>query len=616
MQAEIIQSVLDGKDTLALLPTGGGKSLCFQVPAMMKDGICIVVSPLIALIKDQVSNLNKRGIKAVALISGMSRRELDITLDNCAYGNYKFLYLSPERLTTELARERITKMKVNLLAVDEAHCISQWGYDFRPAYLKIAEAKPLLEGVPILALTATATEDVKKDICEKLEFKEENIFQNSFERKNIANIVRYEESKLNKLVAIFTKVQGTGIVYVRKRKKTKEIANHLLKNGISADYYHAGLDIGTRSLKQEKWIRDETRVMVCTNAFGMGIDKPDVRLVVHTDLPDNIESYYQESGRAGRDGRKSFAILLYNISDKLEVDHRLKNNYPTHREVVQVYNALGNYFQLATGAGEGQSFDFDIVDFAITFQLDIVKTHNSLKLIEQQGLIVVSDSVFIPSRIKVIVNKEELYKFQIANRKFDPFIKLLLRTHIGLFEDFVNVNERELAQRFDLSKKNIIAYLEYLNKLNLIAYEIQSDRPKITFMVARKSADNLGLDVSFIRNRKALYERKLRAILSYAVNKTQCRSRFVLDYFGEQDNHRCGACDICLERHKLGLSDLEYDAVIKEIHAQIKLGNNNLDELVRNVKKYNEQKIFQTLRGLMDSGQVVQYDNKQLVWSE
>lgn len=598
--------MLQGHDTLALLPTGGGKSVCYQVPAMMQEGMCVVVSPLIALMKDQVSNLQKRNIKAIAIYAGMTRREIDLLLNNCIYGAYKFLYLSPERLATDIVQARIGQMPVKLLAVDEAHCISQWGYDFRPPYLKIAEICPLLNNVPVLALTATATADVKKDICEKLEFKNEKIFQGSFERKNIAYVNRFEENKPQKLVTIFERTPGCGIVYVRNRRHTKEVSDFLNKNRISADYYHAGLDMAQRSTKQEQWVNDQTRVMVCTNAFGMGIDKPDVRTVVHLDLPENIESYYQESGRAGRDGNKSFAVLLHNNADKAETEKRIENNFPSLKEVLNVYTALGNFFQIAVGAGKGESYEFDIIKFCNNYNFENLKAHHALRLLEQQGQIAVSDAVFTPARIKVIVSKEQLYKFQIANKNSDPIVKFLLRTHIGLFDEFVNVNEREAAQRLKISRDEVVKTLELMDKLNLAVYEKQSDKPQITFLEAREDARYLRLDGNFIQQRKNNFETKMQAMLDYTLNKTKCRSQYVLDYFGETDNYRCGICDVCLERNKVEASDIELEAIVADIKRELSKGNNELHDLVKNISTHSEKKVMETLRWLMDNGQITQ----------
>lgn len=615
LQEDIIQSVMQGNDTLALLPTGGGKSICYQVPAMMKPGLCLVISPLIALMRDQVASLRKRKIKAAAIYSGMSRREIDLLLNNCMYGAYKFLYLSPERLATEMVQARIGQMPVNLLAVDEAHCISQWGYDFRPPYLKIAEIRPLLKEVPVLALTATATPQVKQDICEKLMFSNEKIFQGSFERKNIAYVVRFEDNKLHKLVTVFDRIPGCGIVYVRNRRRAKEISDFLRKNGTAADYYHAGLELKERSVKQEKWISDAVRVMVCTNAFGMGIDKPDVRCVIHVDLPENIEMYYQESGRAGRDGKKSFAVLLYNLSDKAEMEKRVRSSFPSLQDVQHVYTALGNYFHLAVGAGKGESYDFDLAAFSKTYNFDMLKVHHALRLLEQQGLLAVSDAVFTPSRMQIIVSKEELYKFQVANAHSDPIVKFLLRTHIGLFDEMVSVNEGEIARRLKIDKSQVVKTLELMNHLNIAVYEKQTDKPQLTFLEAREDVRYLDLDAGFIEKRKRHYESSLLNMLAYAMNKSRCRSQYVLDYFGETDNYRCGICDICLQRNKTGMTDVEFEAVVAEIKKQLASGSLSLDTLVRTIKGHSEQKVVSAMRWLLDSRQVCQHGT-QFSWNQ
>ncbi|MFT6148003.1 MAG: ATP-dependent DNA helicase RecQ, partial [Saprospiraceae bacterium] len=429
MQLEIIKSVLDGKDTLALLPTGGGKSICFQIPALCQEGICIVVSPLIALMKDQVHNLNKRGIPAVAIYSGMHYREIDRVFDNCAYGKIKFLYLSPERLMTDLAQERIKKMNVNLIAIDEAHCISQWGYDFRPPYLEIAKIRILHPKVPFLALTATATPEVVTDIQERLEFKTENVFQKSFRRDNLAYVVLNDEGKLEKMLSILQKVKGSSVVYVRNRKKTKEAAQFLQLNNIYADFYHAGLTNDVRSKKQDAWINNQTRVMVSTNAFGMGIDKPDVRTVIHLTLPDSLEAYFQEAGRAGRDGNRAFSILLYSETDKVELERQFEQSYPAFSEIKQVYRALGSYFQLAIGSGLGESFDFDLIEFCRHYKFKVVETFNALKILMHEGWLFMTEAVYVPSSLMVKATKEDLYDYKLRNKGFENLITTILRTY-------------------------------------------------------------------------------------------------------------------------------------------------------------------------------------------
>ncbi|MBK9673140.1 MAG: ATP-dependent DNA helicase RecQ [Bacteroidetes bacterium] len=453
LQENIIQSILDGTDTLALLPTGGGKSICFQVPALAMDGVCVVISPLIALMKDQVDNLTKRGIKACAVYSGMKKQEIDVLLDNCVYGKIKFLYLSPERLSSELVKVRLSKMKISFLAIDEAHCISQWGYDFRPAYLRIAELRELLPQQKILALTATATPEVVKDIQQQLNFKNSKVFIASFERKNLAYIVLQEEDKWNRLLKIVTSLKGAGIIYARNRKRTQEIALFLQRNSITADYYHAGLSPQVRDTKQNNWMLNNCRIMVCTNAFGMGIDKPDVRFVVHLELPDSLEAYFQEAGRAGRDGNKSYGIVLFQSVDSNESMHRLKQGFPTVSEIKSVYQALCNYYKLAIGSGLEITFDFDSADFCNTFNLKANHVFNCLKFLEKEEYLSLSDSSKTNAKLKILLNKQALFDFQVANKDLDILIKTILRSYSGAFDEFILISETELAKRTAQKKK-------------------------------------------------------------------------------------------------------------------------------------------------------------------
>lgn len=601
LQEDIINSVLQGKDTLALMPTGGGKSLCFQVPAMAKEGVCLVISPLIALMKDQVHNLKKRGIIASAIFSGMNKREIDIVLENCIHGKTKFLYLSPERLTTEIFRERVKSMKVSLLAVDEAHCISQWGYDFRPPYLQIAELRELLPDIPILALTATATEEVKKDIQQKLKFKNENVFQKSFERKNLSYAVLYEEGKLNKMADIFQKVKGSGIVYVRNRKKTKEIAEHLQRKKIVADFYHAGLDAKIRSDKQDRWINNKTRIMVCTNAFGMGIDKPDVRVVVHLDLPESLEAYYQEAGRAGRDEKKSYAVLFYTDSDKFELERKLKENFSPIEEIKQVYQALGNYFQIAIGAGAGESFDFEIADFCNTYKFKPSLVFNSIKILEQNNLIATTDSVFIPSRAMLTVNKNELYQFELENKKFEPIIKVILRSYEGVFENFTPINETELARILKTEKTEVADLLHKLHEYGIIHYAPVKNKPQIVFLLPREDKKYLNINKEFLEERKKVYEKKIKSVIRFSSEKTICRSSMLLEYFGEKNISHCRICDVCLKRNKLELNDSEFENIQNEIKNILSVKPMGLHEIVGSIGKYREDKVLKTIQWLRDN---------------
>jgi len=478
LQEDIIQAVLDGKDTLALLPTGGGKSICFQVPALFKEGICLVISPLIALMKDQVHQLNKRDIKADAIYSGITKREIDLILDNCIYGNTKLLYVSPERLQTRLFLERFAKMKVSFIAVDEAHCISQWGYDFRPPYLKINELRNLKPGIPIIALTASATKRVKKDIIEKLEFKDDHqVFIKSFSRDNLFYNVRYEEGKYPRILNILQKMEGSAIVYMRSRRKTEDLAGFLLQHNISADFYHAGLSAVLRNTKQHNWIENWCRVMVATNAFGMGIDKPDVRLVIHMDLPDSLEAYYQEAGRGGRDGETSYALTLYNKADLSNLKRNLSLSKITPEIASKTYQAIGNYYELAEGSGKGRTFDFDIFDLCQTFQLNAIQVYNSIKLLSDEGYLSTNDAFFIPSRIHFKARKNRLLSYEKDNAEHKPLIQYLLRSLAGVFDHYVIIDEVKIARSLKLKEETLIELLIALKKKKIIDYQPKSDKP-------------------------------------------------------------------------------------------------------------------------------------------
>ncbi len=601
LQDQIIESVLNGKDTLGLMPTGGGKSICFQVPALCREGICIVVSPLIALMKDQVENLKKRGILAEAIYSGMRYRDIDRILDNCIYGNVKLLYLSPERLTTDLAKERIKQMNVSLLAVDEAHCVSQWGYDFRPSYLQIAEAKEWLPEVPTLALTATATPEVVKDIQEKLAFRQQNVFQKSFERNNLSYSVLYEEGKETKLLDVFRKVKGTGIVYVRSRRKTKEIAIQLQRHGIRADFYHAGLSPDLRAQKQDAWVNDQLRVIVSTNAFGMGIDKSDVRIVVHMDLPDSLEAYFQEAGRAGRDGQKAYAVLLYNETDKKRLERSYELAFPPMTEIRRIYRALGSYFQLALGAGEGHTFDFDIIAFCQNFQLDPIRTYNALKTLEKEGWIMLTDAVYIPSSLKILVSKEDLYDYQLRNPKMDIIIKTILRTYQGAFNQYVHLRENQLARFLKMSRADLNKALVKLSQDKVIRYEPQKDSPQLFYAKERIRAEDLTIDQSryhFLKNR--YYERIKKAIF-YAEDPV-CRSQQLLQYFGEEDVPKCGICDVCLGRTKAEITEQDFKAYQEKIRRLLKKERLSLDNIMDSFAPRRHQQVLKALEYLLDEG--------------
>jgi ATP-dependent DNA helicase RecQ len=603
LQEDIIFSVLEGKDSLALLPTGGGKSICFQVPALVKEGICIVVSPLIALMKDQVENLKSKGIEAIAIYAGMGKREIDILLDNCIYGKIKFLYLSPERLLSDLVRVRISYMNVNLIAVDEAHCISQWGYDFRPPYQQIAKLREILPNVPVLALTATATEFVRKDIVEKLEMKDPQVFVKSFARDNLSYVVFGQEDKYKKLIDICLKVKGTGLVYVRNRRETAEVANFINRNQIKADFYHAGLERDVRFLKQEEWKNNKTRIMVATNAFGMGIDKADVRFVVHLDLPESLEAYYQEAGRAGRDEKRSYAVLLANQSDVLGLESRYLDSFPTPDEIRKTYHYLGNYFQLAFGAGEGLTFTFDVADFCKRFKISVLKTISALKFLEHDGYLTLSESVFLPSRMMFIASHEDIYRFQIENKAYDGIIKTILRSHGGAFDGFVKINEADLAKRTGLSYKEIIALLNKLQAIDLLTYTQQTDQPQLQYIRPRVDMDHFDLDVKYLELRKEILHKQINAVVAYA-SSNLCRSIQLLHYFDERHATKCGVCDVCLaEKRAENQSQME-EEIEFEIVSLLQQQPLSLDDLVTNIKNGAEAERIDTIRELLDAGKI------------
>lgn len=607
-QEEIVQSILDGKDTLALLPTGGGKSICFQVPALAADGLCIVISPLIALMKDQVDKLKKRGIKAIAITSSMRKREIDIALDNMVYGDYKFLYVSPERLSTELFQARVQKMKVNLIAVDESHCISQWGYDFRPSYLNINELRLLLPSVPVLALTATATPDVILDIQEKLNFKKVNVIQKSFARKNLAYVVQEENDQLGRLKKVLDGIAGSGIVYTSSRKKTQTIAAYLNRNGYSADFYHAGLTHIERDTKQMNWMQNNKRVIVATNAFGMGIDKPDVRFVVHLDIPETLESYFQEAGRGGRDLRKAYAVLLYNSGMITDLEQKINQKFPSIKSIKNCYQALANYLQIPIGAGEGETTAFDISTFSKRYNFSPFDVYNSLKFLEKEGYVSLSENFHSASKIMVLLNKEDLYRFQVANMKYDQFIRFLLRSYEGLFDGYSTINEFDIAKKTNLPKKTIVEILSRLKKLEVIDYIEQSSLPQLTLTSERVSQDELKISNEHYTARKKTALAKMQAVIDFVTSKTRCRSSILLNYFGETNAHRCGVCDICLEQNKLELNELQIKELGELIKKTIAEQPISIHQLPNKIRRYKKDDILNLTRYLLDND-VITSDN-------
>lgn len=580
-QREIIESALSGKDTLALMPTGGGKSLCFQVPAMAREGICLVVSPLIALIKDQVQNLNRRGIKAIAIYSGMGYQQIDIALDNAIYGNYKFLYVSPERLQTPLFKSRASKMNINFLVVDEAHCISQWGYDFRPAYLEIRNIKETIGNVPIIALTATATVAVANDIVEKLGFGEHNVISSGFERPNLSYVARNTEDKYGHILRICNAVSGTGIIYVRERKKSEEIASFLNANGLSADFYHAGLSKEMRSLKQDSWKNNAIRIIVATNAFGMGIDKPDVRFVVHYELPESLEAYFQEAGRAGRDGKRSYTTLLWNSSDlkRLRAIHNI--SYPPIEYIKEIYQKVFIYLQIPYEAGRESVNKFNLQEFARKFSLNAVSAYYAIKYIEQEGYWELTDEIDNPSKIMFIVNRDELYKVQLGNVGLDSFIKSLLRMYTALFSRITPIDEAYIAKATTDSEAGVKEKLLTLSRMKIIKYIPRVRTPLMIMNYERLVESNFYLSQKRYNSRKEMFKQRMESVISFVENNRECRSRQLIEYFGQQATGDCGVCDVCIEKKNMHMGESARKEAVRNItgYLQSKNGHATLNDI-------------------------------------
>lgn len=604
LQADIIQSIAAGKDTLGLMPTGGGKSLTFQVPALAMEGVCIVVTPLIALMKDQVENLKKRGISAAAIYSGMSTDEINITLDNCVFQAYKFLYVSPERLSTPVFIEKIRQTKVCIIAVDESHCISQWGYDFRPSYLHIADIREVLQDIPVLALTATATPEVVVDIQEKLLFRQKNVFQKSFSRSNLAYVVRITESKDEQLLKILNSVPGTSVVYVRNRKRTKEIADFLNLNGIPAEHFHAGLKNETKDERQSRWKSGETRVIVSTNAFGMGIDKAEVRSVVHMDLPDSLEAYFQEAGRAGRDEKKAFAVMLYNNSDAVKMRKRVSDTFPGKEMVLKVYDALCNYLEIGIGSGLDKVFAFDIADYCAKFKLPILIAFNSLKILQQAGYIELTDEQDNSSRVLFTVLKDDLYKLR-QNPEQEQLIHILLRSYTGLFTDPAYINEDLIAKRLGWKRDDVYNQLIGLAKEQIIQYIPRKKTPFLTFTHEREATERIILGKEAYDDRRDRYIARVKSVLDYAQEENFCRSQVLLTYFGEKNTKACGKCDICLKKKETTLSDDEFEIIKSLIIDTLKEEALTINALTKKIN-HKEAKTIQVIRFLLDNGLVAE----------
>lgn len=609
VQEDIVEAVVAGKDVLALMPTGGGKSICFQVPALLKEGICIVVSPLIALMKDQVEALRAKGIKAAMIFSGMNSREIDITLDNCIYGDVKLLYISPERIKTEIFVERVSQMTVNLIAVDEAHCISQWGYNFRPAYLEIIALRELLPDVPCIALTATATPDVKQDIIDKLKLSTPSVFQKSFVRQNLSYSIFEEEDKENRLIEILRKVPGPAIVYVNRRKSAQQLAKVLNQNRLSAAWYHAGLEVEERDKTQEAWIKDKVRIMVATNAFGMGIDKPDVRVVIHHDLPQNLEAYYQEAGRAGRDEAKAFAVMLYHQSDIEALLQQFEQSHPDRATLKAVYQSLANYYKIAVGSGQFVSFDFVLEDFANAYNIKPLDAFYATKKLGELGFIQLNDSFYNPSKLYIKLDQKRLYAFQIAHEPYDMLIKAILRAYGGdILSDFIPIKEQRLAEMLQVSKNEVVKKLERLQEMDVAIYDKQKDKPQLIFTTPRLDANALPIDKAKTEGRYKAEKEKLKRVVAYLENKTLCRTRFLTEYFGEVNYEDCSVCDVCLEKQRKKKAVEMDKLLIEQVKTKLQNGPLALEDLLKNQSAADKKEMASVIRLMLDN-KVLKYDD-------
>ena len=609
-QEEIIKMIINNKDTLALLPTGGGKSICYQIPSLIMDGICIVVSPLISLMKDQVEDIKSKGIKAIAITSDLDFKEVDIALTNCIFGGYKFLYISPEKLQNELVQSKISEMNVNLIAVDEAHCISEWGHNFRPSYRNISLIREIHPNSPVIAITATATKDVVSDIQENLDFKKPNLVQSSFYRENLSYIVIKEQDKKRKLINILNKIHGSAIVYVKSRKDCEKISKILVENNISANYYHAGLNIDQRNKRQENWKKSKSRVMVATNAFGMGIDKSDVRLVIHFHIPSTIESYFQETGRAGRDEKESFAVLLYNSTDEKYLRDFVELHFPSVKEIKECYQNLANHFQIAVNNGGEENFDFDLSDYSEKYKTNSLRTYNILRYLEKENYLKLQNIYNNSSKIHVKMEHSELYKFQISNKYFDPYIKLLLRSYSGLFEDFVNINETLLAGRSKTNENKIIEVLKKLQELEVLDYLPKKQVTQIIYLQNRVDEKYLNLSEDKQKENKDSEIKRMNFILNYCNQNSACRTEILLSYFGEHQNFRCGKCDICRKRNKLEISDLKFAKIKKQVLIILSEESKTLIEICDLIKDFREEKIIKVINFLIENSELISEGNK------
>jgi ATP-dependent DNA helicase RecQ len=612
LQEDIILSVAAGKDTLGLMPTGGGKSMTFQVFSLSTEGMCLVVTPLIALMIDQVDHLRSKGIKALAIYSGMSAREIEIACNNAVFGDYKFLYVSPERLLSTNFQEFLVRFKLNLITVDEAHCISQWGYDFRPSYLKIAEIRKHFPKVPVLALTATATPEVVSDIQERLLFPQKNLLKKSFVRDNVIYLVRQKEDKMGYLMETVSKSKGTGIIYVRSRKKCREISDLLRQQEVAADFYHAGLDPAMRREKQNQWMKGDTRVIVATNAFGMGIDKPDVRFVLHLDLPDSIEAYFQEAGRAGRDGQRSLALMIYNGTDKRRLHKMVTDAFPEQDRIQAVYRALCDYLQIAVGTGKNGFYTFQPADFARKFSFPATTVYHSLKLMEREGFLEYTEDPESFSRLYFLAHRDELYRIDHSSRNLEQLIGMLLRSYTGLFNDYVRIDEVLLARRLNMTADELYQNLKFLSQQKVIHYIPRREAPVVQFLTERVDPSRIRISRINYHDRKINYQKRVDAVIDYARSEERCRSVQLLTYFGERESKSCGQCDVCKGEHQSGISNAEFNEISAAILRLLNSGPLEISEINKNLEG-NEKNIIRVARWMLDHENIALNDLGQLV---
>lgn len=614
-QENIINDIISGRDTLALLPTGAGKSICYQVPTLLNDGICVVISPLISLMGDQIRHLRSKGIKSVSITSNMHYSEIDTALTNCIYGGVKFLYISPERLQNELLQNRMKEMNITLITVDEAHCISEWGHNFRPAYRNISEIRSIIPNTPILALTATATLEVIKDIQKNLLFNKQNVIRSSFKRDKLSYVVDNVEDKKKRLVKLLTKIKSSVIVYTGSRKTTQEISNFLISNNFSSTFYHAGLSVDIRNKRQENWTRNQIRIMVATNAFGMGINKSDVKLVVHMELPKTIEAYFQQAGRAGRDGQTSYAFLLANQYDIIKQENLLKLRYPDIVTIKECYQNIANFLHIAVNQLPEEPLVFDITTFSSKYKYSILKTYNILKYLEKEEYIKLIDTAHTPSKLMITITNSELYKFQIANNYFDPFIKLLLRSYSNLFNHFVVINEKKIAKEFNKPIEEVKKILNKLKQLEIVKYQSQTSLPLITLLQSRKDISNLFLNETRWIERKEHEKKKLSKISEYISSKNTCRSQILLKYFGEEKSKKCGICDICVIENRETIKGEMFRKVSLKIQNIITENELSLEEICLILSDIDNKAVINILNILFDNDKIIKFGNKYQ-WKE